>query len=237
MNWKWEDKVDDQREKQRRYEEQKRREFSQAKSAHELRQIEKNLGKKDLSLTAIQQMQEIAMAKYEREAIQAQREMISQYYNSPIPWASAFSAWDEPVAATPPKALTEDVIIEAVVGYRAWNVPLFGGGELQSTTRGDKWPAYERYEASCASAPCKGIQCTCGIYAYKSIEEAKSGFGPTDSRYSNRVYGSISLWGRVLECTNGYRAQYAYPKEILDTGALARQMASRYGVPMIATSK
>lgn len=49
--------------------------------------------------------------------------------------------------------------------------------------------------------------CRCGIYAGKHwehlIEIGYAGYG---------IHGEVSLWGRIEECTLGYRAQYAYPK-------------------------
>lgn len=30
----------------------------------------------------------------------------------------------------------------------------------------------------------------------------------------HRVIGTVSLWGRVVECTRGWRGSYAYPKRI-----------------------
>lgn len=243
MNWKWEEKVDNNRREQRAYEERKRREIANAKSASDLQKIERQLGAGDFRLRDIQSAAQLLQEQQERDILRQaqmdmmQMDMMRQYFAAPSMFGLGLaSPWaEETIKQAPPKALTEDVIIEAVVGFRAWNVPLFGGGELQSTTRGEKWLAYQRLEAKCSACPCSGIQCECGIYAYKSIREAKTGFGPTDQRYSNRVYGSVSLWGRVLECANGYRAQYAYPKAILDTGALARQMAGRYGVPILAS--
>lgn len=230
MNWKWEAKVDDSREKQRQYEERKRRALAEAKSADDLRTIARN-AQISMQTPSLRQMREAEERAHYEYMKNAQRDLMRQML-MPM-WPSVYS-WDKAATpAQPPKPLTEDVIIESVIGYRAWNVPIFGGGELQSTTRGERWPICKRLEAECSASPCTGITCSCGIYAYKKLSQAKDGFGPTDPRYSNRIYGTVSLWGRVLECANGYRAQYAYPKEILDTGALARQMASIYHVPIL----
>jgi hypothetical protein len=45
--------------------------------------------------------------------------------------------------------------------------------------------------------------------------------------------GRVSLWGRVVENTNGWRAQFAYPYDLLVYGAdeqLAADLRRRYGV-------
>jgi hypothetical protein len=53
-----------------------------------------------------------------------------------------------------------------------------------------------------------------GFYAFKSVAELvnqiKGGFQP-----AALIIGQVYLWGRVVECQFGYRAQYAYPKALL----------------------
>ena len=49
--------------------------------------------------------------------------------------------------------------------------------------------------------------CTCGIYAAKTLHHFRSaGY----ERYG--VHGEVHLWGKVVEHELGYRAQFAYPK-------------------------
>jgi preprotein translocase subunit YajC len=52
--------------------------------------------------------------------------------------------------------------------------------------------------------------CTCGIYAAKNIEHLRQlgyrGYG---------VCGEVYLWGNVVEHTFGWRAQFAYPKNLV----------------------
>jgi hypothetical protein len=52
------------------------------------------------------------------------------------------------------------------------------------------------------------IGCTCGIYAGKNLEHL------CEMSYAKmgHLHGEVSLWGRVMDCDQGYRAQYAYPK-------------------------
>ena len=45
--------------------------------------------------------------------------------------------------------------------------------------------------------------------------------------------GRVSLWGRVIENVDGWRAQFAYPYDLLLVGgdpAAARALARRYAV-------
>jgi hypothetical protein len=59
--------------------------------------------------------------------------------------------------------------------------------------------------------------CRCGIYAAREPEEAAcylEGRSWARSLAVNRVIGTVSLWGRVVECTRGWRGSRAYPKTI-----------------------
>lgn len=57
------------------------------------------------------------------------------------------------------------------------------------------------------------IHCTCGIYALKDPLPA------CDSRWrcSYGPSGEVYLWGTVVECSEGWRAEYAYPKRLVVT--------------------
>jgi hypothetical protein len=59
--------------------------------------------------------------------------------------------------------------------------------------------------------------CRCGIYAAREPEEAATyleGRTWADALSVHRVIGTVSLWGRVVECTRGWRASRAYPTAI-----------------------
>jgi len=50
------------------------------------------------------------------------------------------------------------------------------------------------------------------------------------------VVGTVSLWGKVIETEHGFRAQYAYPKELwLDEGML--ELGWIYKIPIRATTE
>lgn len=129
------------------------------------------------------------------------------------------------------KPLPEEHIVSAVSGYRAWNVPLFVD-ELRSVNQNAKWKPFERYEASCSAAQCSGVSCSCGIYAFNKMALVQKEYMQTD-RSKRYVYGECWLWGRVLECKDGYRAQFAYPKALVNNGAIAKRMAEVFGVKLL----
>lgn len=144
---------------------------------------------------------------------------------------------------TPRKPLEPELtIVDAVTGWRRWSVEMFGC-ELRSNN-GVPWKPYEKLVAECKRSPsvadpvdisgCKGVHCTCGIYAYKTPEDAKFGENAPADLASGSVHcwGEVYLWGRVIEHAKGWRAQFAYPKSFVD-GGIAGQLATAYGVKTI----
>ncbi len=109
--------------------------------------------------------------------------------------------------------------ISPILGYRIWQWDVAGLCSLN----GESWRPGKPLEARCKvcdfalwrghhgavhcphSAPL--IKCTCGIYAYKSLEHAREYGGER-----SRIHGQVSLWGTIVEHQQGWRAQYAYPK-------------------------
>jgi len=55
------------------------------------------------------------------------------------------------------------------------------------------------------------MNCTCGVYAAKSLDCLRAlGY----MRYGS-IYGELYLWGTVVEHQLGWRAQFAYPKKLV----------------------
>src|SRR5271157_231821 len=105
--------------------------------------------------------------------------------------------------------------ISPFVAYRAWHWEPDG---TVKSLNGTVWTPRQAHVAACRklamTSPNKMAwhespdpQCRCGIYAGKHwehlIEIGYAGYG---------VHGEVNLWGKIEECTLGYRAQYAYPK-------------------------
>lgn len=58
--------------------------------------------------------------------------------------------------------------------------------------------------------------CHCGIWAFKDVDH----LWPHVRRYSFDqtplwAYGKVEMWGRLIETENGWRAEYARPKEVV----------------------
>lgn len=133
-----------------------------------------------------------------------------------------------------PESLSEESVVAAVCGWRRWFVGMFGD-ELRSFHAGEVWMPYQRMTAKCEEKKvCHGLNCGCGLYAWKERSGADgSETYPTQPLRINHVLGEVFLWGRIIECEKGYRAQYAYPKAFMNTGGIAQCMAYLYGVKLI----
>src|SRR5262249_29961530 len=75
------------------------------------------------------------------------------------------------------------------------------------------------------------FHCCCGIWGFKSIENLRLALERT---YKPSVIGKVSLWGRVIETENGFRAQYAYPEELWawNAGSCPEELGPVYCVPV-----
>jgi hypothetical protein len=90
-------------------------------------------------------------------------------------------------------------------------------------------------EEECREHEAPDFHCCCGIWGFKSIENLLSALGRGGRSYTPSVIGKVSLWGRVIETENGFRAQYAYPEELWAWGAgsCPKELGQVYGVPAI----
>jgi hypothetical protein len=137
--------------------------------------------------------------------------------------------------------------IEPILGWRVWHVEP-GAACLRSWAQTADWPAGEKLEAGCRSrlglrwrlkshgAPDKEHEC--GIYACRERAEAEQlirdldEIAPLADRFPTAI-GRVSLWGRVIENTGGWRAEFAYPYDLELYGGdeqLAAALRRRYAV-------
>jgi hypothetical protein len=109
--------------------------------------------------------------------------------------------------------------ISPVVAYRVWRWDATGLKSLN----GEPWRPGRHLEARCRVAPAPrhmrvvdgadkvpDRNCTCGVYAAKNIEHLRQ------LGYADRgICGEVYLWGTVVEHALGWRAQFAYPKNLV----------------------
>ena len=139
--------------------------------------------------------------------------------------------------------MTPEHRVEALVGWRVWRVV---GDTLRAAVWGAEWPALTRFEAECHDRPSPftepdalpephespGRSCDCGVYAFKRREDAEL-LAREKVDGDVLALGRVSLWGRVIETERGFRAQRAYPYDLLLLGGteqLARALRNRYAV-------
>lgn len=121
---------------------------------------------------------------------------------------------------------------EPLIGWRWWRL---GQDALISLNDGVPWTPGDEAIARCRvswwhDGPLP--RCSCGLYACQSRPR---GFPPP-----GQVYGTVSLWGRVIEHERGYRSARAYPRELwlvddFRCGVPAQralEVLRRYGVPV-----
>jgi hypothetical protein len=98
--------------------------------------------------------------------------------------------------------------ISPVVGYRVWRWDATGLKSLN----GSQWQPGKTIEAECRIQGHEAPQadCKCGIHAAKTVAHLRrEGY----DRYG--IYGEVYLWGTVVEHQQGWRAQFAYPKNFV----------------------
>jgi hypothetical protein len=119
-----------------------------------------------------------------------------------------------------------------------WADPI---SRLHSLNAETVWRPLQWTTARCTKnaheAPTEG--CTCGLYASKELDEllplAASMVPVHGERHPRFILGRVELAGKVVEHTNGYRAERARVAEIIPVSGLptpAERVACRYGVPL-----
>ena len=124
---------------------------------------------------------------------------------------------------------------EPLVGWRVWRVV---GDSLRAAVWGTEWPPLARFEADCldlrpAEHASPGRGCDCGVYAFKRRKDAELLAREKVDPKDVLALGRVSLWGRVIETERGFRAERAYPYDLLLLGGteqLARKLRNRYAV-------
>lgn len=116
--------------------------------------------------------------------------------------------------------------VEDLIGWRVWTIrglpPSYGAPHLWSFSAGHRWKPDE---------PMTGVpgdHDAAGVWAFKTEEAARRKMlqsGP------GHAYGSVRLWGQVVEHTEGYRAEFARVltiEDATDRSALP-ELRERYG--------
>lgn len=125
-----------------------------------------------------------------------------------------------------------------ITGYRDFDLVSLHDGFILTSRNNAYWRPRKKMVAYCtarglaADHDAPGEHCDCGIYAFSRPDDP-------DLISQNKVWGEIAMWGEVLICETGYRAEYAYPTNLFmrDTGTkgvrhVADELEQMYGVPV-----
>lgn len=111
--------------------------------------------------------------------------------------------------------------IEPFVGFRAWevrNLSLFSVTPMSKAAA--IWPVGKRMEALCNHKTSTNHEppeqnCSCGIYAARTFDHlAEQRYQEFMAEGPVVIAGTVWLWGKVIQASHGFRAQYAYPKRL-----------------------
>lgn len=156
------------------------------------------------------------------------------YWTPMSAYSTAMQAVFPSVSAPTPLVIKDlGLSIEPIVGLRSYNLDM-DLMELESFNHAP-WAYRQAHIAYCNSNPFADHDapfesCVCGIYAWKA-EKVEMAVGP--------IYGEVYLWGDVLVCEYGYRAEMAYPKNLFVKAPQTRtaeriraKLEDAYGVPV-----
>lgn len=139
------------------------------------------------------------------------------------------------------------------VAYRSWKLELVDGDKdpeterikstlfLKAVTNSNAWPKFEKMTPNCKHK--SFLDCSCGIYAFKSMEGlpeyVTSISRSTVTGSGVMALGEVNMWGRLLEHSKGWRAEFAYPKTLycpeectIEYDSLICRVAVEYGIPV-----
>ena len=102
----------------------------------------------------------------------------------------------------------EKFYVEPFQAWRGWKVS--DQGNLVAVSHSTPWPAGGPMHATCQGGgghKAPDPDCSCGLYCLKDPAHVTRHVNP---RIGGReVIGQVSIWGRVIVATEGYRAEYA----------------------------
>lgn len=121
--------------------------------------------------------------------------------------------------------------VEEYIGWRGWQIT--PNGKLAAIVNEEAvWTPGEALPAYCAKGkrhPVPFMNCSCGFYAADSLDGLM-----VQNYHLAGAFGRVSMWGKSIDYTGGYKSQFAYPREIWINYTLVRYVEplAAYGVPV-----
>ena len=120
---------------------------------------------------------------------------------------------------------------DAFEAWRGWRVEK---GVLKSVNDGQIWVPGVAFEAECSSGKQHKTvpwpRCTCGLYSVKTLTKLQK-----NNYHTAGAFGKVAIWGEMIESSEGYKSQFAYPTIIYVAHLSfkkATALENRYGVPV-----
>lgn len=123
--------------------------------------------------------------------------------NSGADYDAAMARWRAERAAAYRNTPSEGIRAGEVIGYRAWLYTSSTHPFLSSITSSTIWKPGEIVEGDIREH---------GVYAFKTMEQVQAEFHGVGTYYPMPrpyVFGTIKMWGEIIEHEKGYRAQFA----------------------------
>jgi hypothetical protein len=129
----------------------------------------------------------------------------------------------------PPVPAKSPDYIGTLTGWRGWEVT---DGLLEALGTDFTWEPRQAARARCRhgghSAPDRN--CACGFWSFKTSDLLAKALITYAEKVN--VLGQVELWGKVIECENGWRSEFAYPKELWLLEEGLDSLSWTYGVPV-----
>jgi hypothetical protein len=132
---------------------------------------------------------------------------------------------------------------EPYIGYRDFELASSAFGPLLvSRNKQTIWPRREAARAFCNNGPLSqhdapALGCECGFYAFSTPDHK-------DLKNQYAIWGELYMWGEVIVCEEGYRSEFAYPKNLFlrDNGTkgmrwLQEKLSLGYGIPVFLVAE
>jgi hypothetical protein len=124
--------------------------------------------------------------------------------------------------------------VHTLTAWRGWDVE---DGRLAALGCDYEWEEKRARRATCGIGkhPAPQMKCGCGFWSFKTLDLLTQAMA--NYTVDVKVIGTVEIWGRVIECENGFRSEYAYPKELwlLEDGL--ESLSWEYGVPVRTLEK
>ena len=132
----------------------------------------------------------------------------------------------------PPEPAKSPDYVHTITAWRGWDID---NGRLAALGSDATWWPKKAEQADCRNHnhPAPQMKCACGYWSFKKFEDmVKALEGYATFTNNVKVVGTVEIWGRVIECTNGFRSEFAYPKELWLLEEGLESLSWSYGVPI-----